>query len=69
MKEQKKLRPKGLFLRTNYGRHFTIILIDFIIISSTRMHMSGVVQEGFTGLLLRNLYNNLYYHLILFTKN
>ena len=48
---EKKWRHKVLFMRTNYGRRFTTVVTDLIIISSTRTHAPSVVQEGFIGLI------------------
>ena len=63
--EQKKWIPKVLFLRTNFGSRFTTIVTDLTTISSTCTHLPSAGQEGFTQILPRNLYNNLYTYLIL----
>ena len=61
----KKWRPKVLFLREKCGRRFTTIVIELKNISSTRTHLPSSVQEGFTQLLLRSLYNKICNFLIL----
>ena len=63
--DQKKWRPKVLFLRKNCGMPFTTIVTDLDNISSAHTHFPSAEPEGFTQCLLKNLYNKFYTYLIL----
>ena len=56
--DQKKWRPKVLFIRTNWGMRSTTAVTETNYIYSAITQFTSEMPEGFTQCLPRNFYNN-----------